>query len=267
MGVGNEHHLRDAVYGLAVGDALGVPYEFQARDTFECHGMTGHGTHHKPAGTWSDDTSLALATCDSIRDTGRIDVTDMRRRFERWYFDGEYTVDGLFDVGNTCAAAINSGEGRRGERDNGNGSLMRIAPLAFTGATDAEVEAVSAITHAHPISTGACVAYVRVLRALATGATVEEALGRRYRGVRDKPRAEVRSGGFVLDTLDAALWCLVNTDGYEGCVLAAVNLGSDTDTTAAVAGALAGAHYGLGAIPAEWLDTLRGKDVIEACLF
>lgn len=120
--------LRDCVYGQAVGDALGVPYEFRARGTFECTGMAGHGSHNQPAGTWSDDTSMALATCDSIRTTGRVD-----------------------------------------ERGNGNGSLMRILPLAFTGATDDEVRAVSAITHAHATSCEACVRMVRVARKLIAG--------------------------------------------------------------------------------------------------
>ena len=161
--------LRDCVYGQAVGDALGVPYEFLSRGTFECKGMVGHGSHDQPAGTWSDDTSMALATCDSIRATGRVDVRDMRERFVRWYREGAYTVSGLFDIGGTTADALSSGRGRAGERDNGNGSLMRILPLAFTGATDDEVRAVSAITHAHATSCEACVRMVHVARRLIAG--------------------------------------------------------------------------------------------------
>jgi ADP-ribosylglycohydrolase len=259
--------LRDAVYGLAVGDALGVPYEFRPRGTFECTGMTGHGTHGKPAGTWSDDTSMALALCDSYRELGRVDAADVRRRFERWYRRGDYTVDGLFDVGGATARALELGRGMAGERDNGNGSLMRTAPLAFTDATDAQVEAVSAVTHAHPTSTRACVELVRVARRLAAGSPVEEALGDDLAREARRGEADVRSGGYVLDTLHAAAWCLANTDGYAACVLKAVNLGDDTDTTAAVAGALAGIAYGAASIPAAWMDALRGKDVIEACLF
>ena len=142
------------MYGQAVGDALGVPFEFMARDTFRCTGMTGFGSHDQPAGTWSDDTSMALATCDSIRERGCIDPKDMRRRFESWYRDGAYTVDGLFDIGGTTERALRDGSGCAGEFDNGNGSLMRILPLAFTSATDDEVRVVSAITHAHRTSTG-----------------------------------------------------------------------------------------------------------------
>ena len=149
--------LRDCMYGQAVGDALGVPYEFRPRGSFECAGMVGHGTHGKPAGTWSDDTSMALATCDSIRELGHIDAGDMRRRFESWYRSGEYTIDGLFDIGGTTAQALSQGYGCDGERDNGNGSLMRILPLAFTDATDDEIRAVSSITHAHATSETECV--------------------------------------------------------------------------------------------------------------
>jgi len=255
--------LRDCVYGLAVGDALGVPYEFRPRGTFECSGMVGGGSHGQPAGTFSDDTSMTLATCDSIRACGRIDVDDMRARFEDWLFRGAYAVGGeVFDFGGTTSRALRSGAGCAGERDNGNGSLMRIAPLAFAGASDDEVRAVSAITHAHRLSCEACVSYVRVLREVAAGERPSELAP--YEGMDVSQR---RSGGFVADTYSAALWCLANTSGYAECALAAVNLGDDADTTAAVAGALAGAMYSLDAIPPEWVAALRGKDIIDAALF
>ena len=255
--------LRDCIYGQAVADALGVPYEFRARGTFRCADMVGHGSHNQPAGTWSDDTSMALAICDSYRELGYIDVDDIRGRFVRWYREGAYTVDGLFDIGNATRAALECGRGLAGERDNGNGSLMRTVPLAFTDASDDEVRAVSAITHAHPTSTEACVAMVHVARELIAGASPADVAG----DVAARPVDKIGSSGFVRHTFDAALWCLANTSSYAECALAAVNLGDDTDTTAAVAGALAGIVYGIEGIPAEWLDTLRGKDVIEACLF
>ncbi|WP_308622794.1 ADP-ribosylglycohydrolase family protein [uncultured Enorma sp.] len=254
--------LRDCVYGQAVGDALGVPYEFRPRGTFLCTGMVGHGSHNQLAGTWSDDTSMALAICDSYRELGRIDVDDIRARFVRWYREGAYTVGGLFDIGGTTARALDQGFGCAGESDNGNGSLMRAVPLAFMGATDDEVRAVSAITHAHPTSTEACVCMVQAARALMAGASPAQVAGE----IAGRPVEEVRSGGYVLDTFDAALWCLATTSGYRDCVLAAVNLGDDTDTTAAVAGALAGIVYGAASIPPEWLAALRGKDAIEHCL-
>lgn len=255
--------LRDCIYGQAVADALGVPYEFRPRGTFLCTGMIGHGSHNQPAGTWSDDTSMALAICDSYRELGRIDVEDIRARFVRWYRQGAYTIDGLFDIGNATRAALERGHGLSGEWDNGNGSLMRTVPLAYTDATDDEVRAVSAITHAHAVSTEACVAMVKVARELIGGAEVADvagdAAGRSAKGI--------KSGGYVRDTYEAALWCLANTSSYAECVLAAVNLGDDTDTTAAVAGALAGIVYGMEGIPDEWLSALRGAEVIDACLF
>ena len=260
--------VRDCVYGQAVGDALGVPYEGLARDAFACAGMVGFGAHRKPVGTWSDDTSLALALCDSIRACGRIDCADVRARFLSWFNEGAYTVDGTFGVGNTTARALIEGAGRAGERDNGNGSLMRTVPLAFTEATDEQVRAVSAITHAHPLSTEACVEAVLFARLLAAGAGPREAAGAVWEeDVAAAPREAVPSGGFVRDTLRAAVWCLLTTGTFAECVLSAVNLGGDTDTTAAVAGAFAGIVYGARGIPAEWLATLRGKDIIERCLF
>ena len=206
---------------------------------------------------------MTLAFCDSYRELGRIDIDDIHRRFVRWYREGAYTVDGLFDIGNATRAALERGHGLTGERDNGNGSLMRTIPLAFTDATDDEVRAASAITHAHPTSTEACVAMVHIARDLISGASPAEVAG----DVAAPPVDEISSGGFVLDTFDAALWCLANTSGYAECALAAVNLGDDTDTTAAVAGALAGIVYGIEGIPPERLDRLRDIDLIEACPF
>lgn len=187
----------------------------------------------------------------------------MRERFVLWYRESIYAVDDLFDVGNTTALALAQGKGRDGERDNGNGSLMRILPLAFTNATDDDVRAGSAITHAHPISCEACVRMVRVARRLIAGEMPVGVAGD-LMGVRSD---EIHSGGYALDTERAALWYLVNTSSYADCVLAAGNLGDDTDTTAAVAGGLAGIVYGINAIPRKWLGKLRGKDVIEKCLF
>lgn len=258
--------LRSVIYGAAVGDALGVPFEFLTRDTFACTDMTGFGTHNQPAGTWSDDTAMLLATCDSIRTCRAINVDHMRKCFCDWLNNGAYTPDGVvFDVGGTTSEALSLGQGLDGTWDNGNGSLMRIAPLALTNADDNQIRAVSAITHAHAISTEACVSFVHTLRHVlkepdrARAAICDEQAS--------TSRDEVRSGGFVLDTLQAALWCFATTASYGDCVLAAVNLGSDTDTTACVAGALAGAYYGFDAIPASWIQALRGKDVLEGCLF
>lgn len=273
-----DNKLKGVVYGVAAGDALGVPYEFKKRDSFNCTDMVGHGTLDMPEGTFSDDTSMLLATLDSIRECEGIDVGDMRARFCSWLYEGDYTPDGkAFGVGNATAKALEQGHGCDGERNNGNGSLMRIAPLAFMGATDQQIEEVSAITHAHEISKKACVLFVHMLRgALDDGSYgIAEAFedhmpdDERFgclANIVTRPREDVRSTGYVLDTLGAALWCAWNTQSYRDCVLAAVNLGDDTDTTACVAGALAGAMYGYDDMPEEWIDVLRGKDVIDKCL-
>lgn len=257
------HHLDRlpaAVYGFAVGDALGVPYEFRDRDTFHCDRMTGYGTHDQPPGTWSDDTGLMLATLDSLAaHDGQVDVEDMRRRYVDWLHNGEYAIRRrVFDVGGTVRQALRTGEGLSGETDCGNGSLMRVLPLAFTQATDDEIRAVSAITHAHPRCMDACVDYVRLCRLLLDGETFAY----------DTPdRDSVPSTGYVLDTMQAVLWAVSNgRDYYPAIVLDAVNLGGDTDTIAALAGGVAGILYGMDAIPVEWLGRLDGRNIIDRVL-
>lgn len=272
------YDLKAIVYGAAVGDALGVPFEFQGRNTFSCTHMSSGGVHGMPAGTFSDDTSLLIATCDSIRAcNGEIDTNDMTNRFRNWLNNGDYAIDGkVFDVGNATATALNEGRGLTHEQSNGNGSLMRIAPLALTDATDQQIAEVSAITHAHPISTTACIVFVHILRKVMHEVDLPAAIHSTISDneqfafladIENKSRDEIQSTGFVLHTLEAALWCNLNTESYTECVREAVNLGSDTDTTACVAGALAGVIYGYNAIPEQWLKTLRGKDIIDACLF
>lgn len=249
--------IKGMLYGLAVGDALGVPYEFKSRGTFACGGMAGHGTHGQPVGTWSDDTAMTLATLHSLLENDwHADPADLLVRYRNWLVDGMYTPDGdVFDCGLTCAAAIRRGHGSVGARSQGNGSLMRIAPLAIRHQSDEAIRAVSAVTHAHPHVLDMCVRQVRLLERLADGWVPAPD---------PRPAADIRSGGFVDETADAALWCLSNTDSYAGCVLTAVDLGSDTDTTACVAGAMAGVRYGYDAIPADWLRVLRGAPMIEA---
>ena len=270
--------LSDIVYGAAVGDAVGVPYEGFGRDMFVCTGMDGYGNHNQPAGTFSDDTSMTLALCDSIRACeGSINIDDMRERFRAWLNRGEYTsAPTAFGIGRTTMIALDQGFGLSNERSNGNGSLMRTLPLALTAATDAQIRAVSAITHAHPLSEEACVLAVAIARVLIEGRSLEEALSTlsvhnaelsRVPYILDYSRDDISSSAFVVSTLEAALWCLGRSSSFEECVLEAVNLGGDSDTTACVAGAYAGILYGKEGIPLEWLEDLRGKDIIERCLF
>jgi ADP-ribosylglycohydrolase len=256
--------MRDLAYGSAVGDALGVPYEFRHRGAFKCTGMAGHGTFDQPAGTWSDDTSMTLATCESIMWNGSIVVDDIMNNFRGWLYGGAFTPFGKpFDVGTTTYKAIHQGFGMTDEWSKGNGSLMRIAPLAATDCTDEEVRAVSAITHATDLCCDLCVSFVHMLRSAHEAPERAKSIVSEETDVIGKTRPEIASGGFVQHTYDAAAWCFLNTDSYRDCVLEAVNLGEDTDTTACVAGALAAACYGFDSIPSEWVQTLQSRHQID----
>lgn len=267
------HYDRDlmcsCIYGLAVGDALGVPYEFRERGTFECTGMMDGGTHGQFAGTWSDDTSMALCICSSVKRLAYIDVADIAGRFRRWLEHGDFTCDGrAFDVGVTCKRAISTGVPGKSYDECGNGSLMRTAPLALLDPIEPyDIREVSAITHAHPVTEWSCVALCDMLRTICNSGTPAKVdLRRRYGYIASRPVEAIKSDGYCEHTLEAALWCFLNTGSYADCVLKAVNLGDDTDTTAAVAGALAGVYYRFEAIPPKWVDQLRGKAVIDQCI-
>lgn len=261
--------MRSCIYGLAVGDALGVPYEFCGRNTFECTGMADGGTHRQPAGTWSDDTSMALCICSSVKRLAYIDTADIADMFCRWLEHGDLTCDGrAFDAGATCRKAISTGVPGKSYGDCGNGSLMRTAPLAMLDYVEPyDIREVSAITHGHPVAEWSCVALCDILRTIRNAGTPAKGdLWHRYGYIASRPVEAVKSDGYCEHTLEAALWCFLNTLSYADCVLTAVNLGDDTDTTAAVAGAIAGVYYGFEAIPPKWVGRLRGKAVIEQCI-
>ncbi len=308
-------HLKAVMLGHSVGDALGVPVEFSTREERNLDPVTdmrGWGVHSVPEGSWSDDTAMALATLDSLKD-GEINYEDIMRRFVRWYSDGEYTATGeVFDIGCTTLSAIRNymrGDkaalecGLCDECSNGNGSLMRIHPISlylyFKGGGESEsieiIHNVSALTHAHPRATVACGIYSLVLWELLKGSgkvsvqraldrarlvygahTTDGEIKRMIKRISDMARCtvdcdntdlflldEIKSTGYVIDTLETAIYCLLTTNSYKECVLKTVNLGDDTDTLAAVAGGLAGALYGYEAIPKEWLGKLKRLDYIE----
>ncbi len=276
--------IYDAVMGLVVGDALGVPVEFKARDTFHVDDMIGYGTYNQPPGTWSDDSSLTLATMESIIRKGGIDPADMMWNFSRWLNHTAFTPHGkVFDVGGTTEAAIrrfNSGIeplkcGLNHYKHNGNGSLMRILPLALFPSSMTDINNVSSLTHSHEISKRACRLYVGTAEQLLKGASLWEVIGcsgiwvkefARIPKIYKLNRDEIRSTGYVVDALEAALWCVYHTSSYRDCVLTAVNLGGDTDTIAAVAGGLAGIIYGCSGesgIPDEWIAQIARKDWIS----
>ena len=275
--------LHDAILGLAIGDALGVPYEFEKRGTFLCTEMVGYGTHNQPEGTWSDDTSMVLATLDSLKSNdGKIVLKDMFERFNYWLLYGDYTAHGeVFDAGIATCKALQTGKSQTGEYDNGNGSLMRILPLAFVPCTDDEIRAVSAITHGHRISMDACVIFVHIAKRLLAGESICEIIPTlqydkpfdRLHRIDQISTSEIKSSGYVVDTLEAALWAVShksnNADkekSFRNDLLDAVNLGQDTDTVGAVAGGLAGIIYGLDEV-SDWVETLQNREELERYLW
>ena len=270
--------LSNGIYGAILGDALGVPFEFKDRGTFQCTDMVGHGTHDQPAGTWSDDSSMLLATCKSIKDNnGKIVARDIRNNFLKWLNENEFTANGeVFDIGNSTLKALMTGEPGCGEYDNGNGSLMRILPLAFTDCSDDDIRAVSAITHGHWISQEACVIYVHLIRECMKLRPLKEVIHEleleppfdRIHRLDEIEEEEIRSSGYVVDTLEAAIWCVLHSTTMSECLLKAVNLGDDTDTVACVAGGLGAIHeFSLDEVPLNWFLRLKNNELIQECLF
>lgn len=289
--------VKDGIVGLVVGDALGVPVEFSTRAERErdpVREMRGYGTYGQPEGTWSDDSAMTIATMTSITNRKCIDYDDIMDEFVKWYSHSEHTNSpkGRFDVGNTTADSLIryiSGtpaleSGGRGERDNGNGSLMRILPLAFIPDIDYNtVEAVSSLTHGHEISRIACSLYIEIAKSMLESNLeikehVEIACKKIKEHYKDSERLEnferiftndldeVRGRMFVVGSLECVIHCLLTTDNYKEAVLKAVNYGEDTDTTAAICGGLAGIYYGYEDIPKEWINTVNKIDeVIELC--
>jgi ADP-ribosyl-[dinitrogen reductase] hydrolase len=278
-----------ALLGLAVGDAVGTTLEFKARDTYEpLTDMVGGGPFRLQSGQWTDDTAMALALADSLVSRGELEEQDLLARFSDWWRRGAYSCTGsCFDIGLTTATALRNWEqtkdaqsGSTSPESAGNGSLMRLAPVAvrFWSERDKLRDAAarqSRTTHAAPEAVDACVAYAEILADAIEGrvrsevlrdrsgyaGSVETILGGAWRG---KPRAKVRASGYVLHSLEAALWAVARTDDYRSAVLLAANLGEDADTTAAVTGQLAGALYGLKGIPGSWVKKVAWADAIQA---
>jgi len=295
--------LVGGLWGAIVGDALGVPVEFTSREQRLLDpviGMRGNGTHQQPPGTWSDDSSLLLITVETLCDGYAPER--LAGRFIAWQEHGYWTPHGsVFDIGIATSLAI--ARMRRGilpeeaggidEHDNGNGSLMRILPVALHY-RDAPLQVMcsmahrmSALTHRHPRSRMACGLYCCMAKALLEELTPEHAylymitqaalqytaapylaeypcFTRLLSGkLADIPKDDIASSGYAVHTLEAAIWCLLTSDSFAEAVLKAVNLGDDTDTTGCVTGGLAGITFGINAIPRQWINTLATKEDIE----
>jgi len=296
--------IKSALFGVAVGDALGVPVEFKSREYMNLHpvtGMTGFGTHNQPPGTWSDDSSLTFCLAEAL--TQGYDLNAIGQNFVNWYFSDYWTADGeVFDIGTGTGEAIV--RLRRGSNpelsgdtavsSNGNGALMRILPLMFRMLPRPLTERfeitrqVSSITHGHIRSIIACFYYLEFARQILEGREkfeiyrdLQKVISGHLSALLIDPaevvifdrllkydiyrltESEIHSGGHVIDTLEAAIWCLLTTGSYDEAVLRAVNLGHDTDTTAAVTGGLAGLLYGFDSIPDSWVKQIARSGDIE----
>jgi ADP-ribosylglycohydrolase len=301
----DKRRQRGLLLGLAIGDALGAAIEFSPPGTFpEVTGYRGGGPHGLEPGEWTDDTSMALALADSIAEVGW-DLNDQAERYLAWWRGGAYSVNGrVFDVGQTTVAALlrfaQTGDARivgdPGEYASGNGSLMRLAPVPlayarlFPGRLGDLVERAvesSLPTHASPQCQSAC-AYLAVLLAgLVHGLPREEVLRPDWEPLarardlfpfhpaieevaqgsfRQKQPPDIQGSGYVVRSLEAALWAFHDAPDFRQAVLRAVNLGDDADTTGAVCGQLAGACWGEQGIPQGWLDGLAGRDLLERAL-
>ncbi len=283
-----------SLLGLACGDAVGTTVEFKPRGTFEpVTDMIGGGPFGLQPGEWTDDTSMALCLAESLLETGGFSPEDQSQRYLRWYRDGHLSSTGqCFDIGNATRAALlrfeSSGDPYSGSTDPysaGNGSIMRLAPVPMYYLDNhADVIQYSAdssrTTHAAVEAVDACKLFGLMIALALQGKPKLEILESASQYInpdslspkiaalarmeyRRKSENEIIGSGYVVKSLEAALWVFLHTDSYPEAVLAAVNLGDDADTTGAVIGQIAGAHYGVDAIPPGWLEKLKYRQQIE----
>ncbi len=282
--------FRGCLLGLAAGDAVGTTVEFKDRGTFPpVTDMTGGGPYGLEPGQWTDDTSMALCLAASLVECSGFGARDQMDRYTAWMRDGYMSSTGTcFDIGTTIRGSLidyaDTGDPYSGPTDPmtaGNGCIMRLAPVPIYFFPDLDEtvrlsEESSRTTHGAPQCLEGCRLFGEILHRALSGMTKEEVLFSPFAGeftndrlasitrgeYRDKPAGAIRGTGYIVDSLEAALWCFYNTGDFEGAILAAANLGDDADTTAAVCGQVAGAHYGMNGIPAHWLEKLAMREEI-----
>ena len=292
----------DSIIGHAIGDAMGMPTEFCIRDhllSSPVVDMIGSKKVGQPAGSWTDDTSMEIATIESIISNNGFNYSDIMSRWCDWLNKGMYTPNGeVFDVGRTCLRAcrnfMNGTEptkcGLSDENSNGNGSLMRILPVAIysyiNNLSNEElvnlVNDVSSLTHGHNISKLACYMYVKFVIRLFNGMSKEEcydhlktddysmydnySISKYNRLIKEDITKlkidDIKSSGYVVDTWECVLWILLKSKSFKETIIATTNIGQDTDTIGAIAGSMAGIIYGMDETPKQWLDTLIKKDYL-----
>lgn len=284
-----QDRFRGALLGLAAGDAVGVTLEFCSRGSAVLTDMVGGGAFGLRPGEWTDDTAMALCLATSLLEKNGFDAEDQMQRYVRWWETGYLSSTGrCFDIGSTVEQALRTyiDEGRiagpSGKRSAGNGSIMRLAPVPMFYYPDEEAAIIYSAESSRPTH-GAeeCIDACRLLggmifRALA-GRTKEDVLrgDAGFRGAEkiaaiargeyaELPADAISGTGYVVKSLEAALWCFHHSDSFPAAVLKAANLGDDADTTAAVCGQLAGSFYGIEGIPAPWRERVVRADEILA---
>ena len=296
--ISTRDRFRGCLLGLATGDALGTTLEFKQPGTFEpIDDMIGRGPFGLKPGQWTDDTSMALCLAASLIETGGFDPLDQMQRYVRWYREGYMSSTGeCFDIGNTTHDALSHFErfgdpfaGSTNPNAAGNGSLMRLAPVPMRYANNSAVAIdrsaeSSRTTHGATEAVDACRYFAGLLVGALNGLDKETLLSPRYCPVdglwkpsplarkvdeiavgsfKRKEPPEIRGTGYVVDTLEAVLWAFHRTDNFREGALKVVNLGDDADTTGAIYGQIAGAYYGVEAIPSEWRARLTMRADIE----
>lgn len=292
------NRFRGCLLGLAAGDALGTTLEFTRSGSFEpLEDMVGGGPFSLQPGQWTDDTSMALCLAESLIEKQGFDPADQMARYLRWWQSGHLSSTGIcFDIGNTVRSALlryqASGEPYAGSTDPytaGNGSLMRLAPVVLFFAAE-PVKAVyfagesSRTTHCAASAVDACRYFAGLLLGALQGASRDELLEGIYEpypgcwqeqpldpdiarvaggSFRQRNPPEVRGSGYVVESLEAALWAFQHSNTFRSGALMAANLGEDADTTTAIYGQIAGAYYGFQGIPADWLDKLAFRKQIQ----
>lgn len=295
--------MRDVLYAGVLGDALGVPVEFQPRGSYHISEMTGFGTWNQPKGTWSDDTSMTLCLIKNLTENG--DYKSLMDKFVAYMERGEWTPAGdVFDIGNACSTAVRNYAvnklnplecGEPSEYGNGNGAIMRLAPLILTLKNENNLQKrfdkyrnYTSITHRHPRAIVGSLIYLEILWNLQKGADIDDAIlnaklsvaqiGDEYPEYQHEsayylrvfssdfkglPIEGVKSTGYVVDTLEAAVWLALNHNSYESAVLAAVNLGGDTDTIGSITGTIMAFKKQNVVLPNSWMSEIVNINFLE----
>lgn len=301
--------IKSAIYGFVIGDAMGVPIEFEDREKLmksPVTNMLGYGSYDVPKGVWSDDTSMTLATMDSIIvNKNKLNYNDIADKFCEWINNAKYTATNeVFDIGTTTKYSLmrywnNKIDatkcGGNAISENGNGSLMRMLPIAFycfynkTEDNDIIniVRNTSSITHAHEISIIGCYMYVKYIIFILSNNNKTESyklLQKIDYSIFNKDNINlyeriikydiskysldtIKSTGFVVDTLESALWVILNTESFNEAIIGSVNLGGDTDTIVAITGSIAGILYGYDSINEKWIKDIKNKELLSKYIY